>query len=275
MINNASAADIEYYKLPKDFASLHNLKDLVKYHKTTLEVQESLNQYKDNLTKYTQEFFNSFVMNQDEVLSFIPESELSQYEVCQQGVEIMTYRTYSPQNEKYDNFKRSIDECLKLASNNSNVKIFLVDTINKKIEICYWLNENVETISEKQFDRKWQEGVGYVQSKINLRNFKQRTPDDKDCDVFNSYRASEYSTHYMGVNDDSVLVVKAEFRRSYSQYECKPNGFGGRYASVCCHGYDIHHFCLKTNRYLGFQANISKYGTEEKGKRIYYHDYKY
>ena len=70
-----SAADVEYFSLPKDFASLRNLKDLIQYRSTTLELENSLKQYETNLTKYTKDYFASFTMNLDEVLLYVNDIE--------------------------------------------------------------------------------------------------------------------------------------------------------------------------------------------------------
>lgn len=261
------AADIEYYQLPKDFASLHNLKDLVEYHQTTIDVQKSLLKYQENLLKYTVEFFNSFRMNVDEVLNFIPESE--NYQVCLQGNSIQDYKKYT--SSDYIPKKHSISEALRLAS--TDQKIFLVDTINKKIEICYWLFEkDTKYVSQAQYNYYRSRGMEppEIPEPQSKRDFKQRRLDDITTNIFDEYKNSRYEDHSFQILKDSILQIYVPFYRTYRQYQTLNNGFGSRMANVSCSGHDIHHICMRTNKYLGFQSKLSEYAEEDNRKTTYY-----
>lgn len=64
--------DKDFIKIPNDFKAVHDLQEL--YEK--INIYEDL---KKNLKKYKKEYFDSFVMTFDEVLSYIAEDEQLKY----------------------------------------------------------------------------------------------------------------------------------------------------------------------------------------------------
>ena len=164
--------------------------------------------------------------------------------------------------------------------------MFLVDTLNKKIEICYWL---IPKLKDELIDE-----VSYLDSG---KAFKHKT--HKDTNIYFLQRDKEstddvitYRTKYKTMNrvivgesyytgysykniqlkKQNILEVTAIFYRIYSAYKSLSSGFGGRMITREAKGWDVHHFCMDTNRYLGFQHKSSFYGTEDKSKGIYsYH----
>ena len=62
----------DYIKIPKDFKSLHELKDLVNNYDLVTRLSEALNGYQ-------QMYLESYLMTYDEVLKFIPESKHELY----------------------------------------------------------------------------------------------------------------------------------------------------------------------------------------------------
>jgi len=280
-----SKADVEYFKLPKDFASLHNLKDLIQYRQTTLEIEKNLKQYEKNLIKYTETYFTSYTMNIDEVLLYV--EDIEQYRVCLHGNDIalctkQNWKHKGGDGKPYTHRYKSI-ECLqnviKLYKKyiDKNHKLFLVDTVNKKVEICYWLIPQPEPkkITKKEYLEKsgsFFEYEGYDDSKIM---FNQREADSDEDILDPSYTGSSFYPHgytykVKSIKGKNILEVTADFYREYSAYESKSNGFGGRMTTRSAHGKDTHHFCMDTNKYLGFQSKLSSYGEEDKSKGIYY-----
>lgn len=273
-----STADVEYLKLPKDFSSLHNLKDLVKYHQATLDAAKSLEQYKQNYSKYTDTLFDSFRMNCDEILQQI-EHNLDKYQVCLQGRCVQNYAEHI--NGEKISRKYTIFEALRIISKDE--KVFLLDTINKKIEICYWLfpddyysNWDSDEYA-KEYSRLRMLGAhpDEIPEPTSRRNFRQRRGNDT-VDVLKSHiptkqlsisnKNSRYTNYTLSIKGTEILEIRAEFYRSYYRYKSEP----GRMANMSCLGYDIHHISINRNLYLGFQTKLSKYGEEhDKVKTIY------
>ena len=64
----------EFIKIPKDFNSLHDLKDLVVNYELT---EKFINALKD----YQSAYLNNFLMDYDELLNYIPESQHNKYKI--------------------------------------------------------------------------------------------------------------------------------------------------------------------------------------------------
>jgi hypothetical protein len=215
---------------------------------------------------------DSFRMNKDEVLQFIPELEWETYQVCIQGKDIRSYKMYNDEPKKY-----TTTEALQLACSGKKDKIFLVDTINKKIEICYWLfedNFSYDYLSSEENTRLRLLGVDQdeIPTPTTNRNFRQRIADDQS-NVFLSNRNSRYSSYSLSIINSSLIEVRVEFTRTLHRYHSQPSLFGGtkgKMTYVGVRGWDVHHISIQRNLYLGFQPELSNWAPEEETRKRHY-----
>jgi len=195
-----------FIRIPVDFQSLNDLKDLVNDYELVVRLSEALKNYQRN-------YIDSHFMTMEEVLEYIPEQTHADYVV-------------KIKDEKFDKHWRgnaktlSLKDLLKIAE--SKERIFLVNTIDKIVDVAYW----AESGNKKGYPRS----VKYT-NKIDFT-----------------------------LNEDKMLCVMPHYELAASQPigGCKiwPAGYlsGETWNDYTIHGYDIYHFCTKTNQYFGYQG---------------------
>lgn len=210
----------EFIKIPTDFRSLHDLTELVNNYDLVSRLCEALNSYQ---THYLQSFF----MTVDEVLKYIPATQHKMYRVWVRDNKYSIGDEISMWGEAADKKKlKSTLSSLILGKikPKKGEKIFLVSHVKKEISVCWWNVGN----SLKNID--WIDDFKYGKLEFYL--------DDK-----------------------KILVVKVHYSFTDSQAVggVMINGSGGylsghSYSDYTRHGYDIYHFCTKTNIFLGYKG---------------------
>lgn len=214
--------------IPTDFESLHELKDLGTKYGAAIKFLETINEY-----RYS--YFESFVKTYDQVLQYIPETQYKLYKVFLLDKELCTFNEFDlhviklnepsviieQKNGKY----QATQVSYRLVYPND--RVFLIDTINKKVQFCPWIYRRA-TIRTRQF--------------FNLQYL------DVTYDRFT----------FKIVPEESIfrVVVPLYKKQLYTQEEymhCAQHG----YCPGSQGGYEIHDFCLRTNRYLGFNDQKS------------------
>lgn len=112
----------DYIKIPKDFKSLHDLKELIGNYEVVSRLSNALNNYQSM-------YIESFFMDIDEVLKYIPPKQHSEFKIKIRG------------HEFSKKINLSLAEIL-LEESPEKEKVFLIDNINKKIVLCDWKKKN-------------------------------------------------------------------------------------------------------------------------------------
>ena len=213
----------EKIKIPSDFMSLHELKELVKHH-------ESLALGNKSLREYQGEYVKSFLMTRDEVMDYIPASKLEKYKVKFKGKEIGRYwkRTDGAFPSGYE-YPPVYETMLKYSLKRG--KVFIVNSKDKIIEIAGWTYDKPKKlrVGNKYFDFP---AVDYISALI----FEVDSKNNK-------------------------LILKVPF--SFTGYQEVGGvsiwtGGGGSYRSGGTNvpyqrlGEYIYEFCTKTNKFLGY-----------------------
>lgn len=147
---------LEELKIPKDFNHIHSVSDLI-------QIKNFGNDINTFFENYLEEWYTSFKMNMDEVLEYIPESELKDYKFAP-GYEFIfsdlhIFYVYNSLESRFleldlDFTKSDIStsdeyQCYTYGLNpytdpitdilnhvNSTDKVYFVDTTNKEIHVC-------------------------------------------------------------------------------------------------------------------------------------------
>jgi hypothetical protein len=119
----------KFIKIPADFKSLQDLKELVSNY-------DFLSRLTNSLNGYQRHYIISYLMSLDEILEYIPEDHYKDYTVFKRDDRF----------EKYGikNLNKLLNEAVP-----EEEKIFLLNTTDKKIDICYWAAKD---------PNKWREG---------------------------------------------------------------------------------------------------------------------
>lgn len=216
-------SSIKDLRIPTDFDAVHDVKEL-------LSIVQAGNIIKNYFKKYKDEFVRSFFMTADEVLDYIPKDGKN-WKVC----------------EGYDHiFEESYKKCKDLSSKlhfiSSVEKIFLVDTINKKIEVNWCLLE------DKYYkDAGIYEGWGRTMKNVDNISFSY---------VDRGLYGNEYGDKSEIDEDESTVTMDAKYSE-YSRHFIPRNS--DWYSGRRTHEWEIrnkdihftHKFCMNTNKYLG------------------------
>lgn len=270
-----NTSEVKFIKIPTDFQSLHDLKELIGNYNLVTRLTTVLNDYNHH-------YVNSFLLNMDEVLTFIPEEQHkdyklsyredyrdlnksyeykahdSEYNDCgwrknKEGkeeyytngmktkhVSATEYAYLLPKNVKSGDAKLPLDIALnklfkhdtyssksKLLSKHS--KMFMVDTINKIVEICpYFLLKN------------------------------------KNEDIcYNFNRVSYTGAIDFGLDENNNLLLKVHYiiHDRQARGGVWINGRSGylsgeKYVDYTRNGCDHYAFCTRTNKFLGYIESI-------------------
>jgi hypothetical protein len=208
-----------FIRIPSDFKSLHDLADLVSNY-------DLLSRLSEALLSYQMHYLQSYFMTLDEVLSYIPEKQQSGY-----GLWIHDDKFTIGNSIGWKKPGLTLVSMLKAATKcGDNDKLFLVDTIGKYVVACYW--NLTKTIIPRSID---DEGPRYKELGFHL-------------------------------NDKKILEVKANYEITAHQavggswINGRTRGYLAHhtYAPYTLKGYDLHHFCTRTNKYMGYIDSIEE-----------------
>ncbi len=221
----------DYIKIPKDFQSLHDLKDLVNNYGLVNRLSKALDGYQ-------RMYIESYLMTIDEVLDYIPTTKQKLYKICLRDSKndmkkfVKWSETPAGEFDKPIYKKLSIKDVAKeYMSTETNrypavkpdAKIFMVNTVDKFIDICYWADGKLMSINR---------GPVFYKEKINF-NLNERT------------RELMVMPHYEYRDNQAVggVWINGQARGYLS---------GHAYHPYQIHGYDIYKFCTRTNKYIGY-----------------------
>jgi hypothetical protein len=262
----------EFIRIPTDFTSLHDLKELVSNYDLVQRLTSAL-------FNYNEHYIQSYFMTMDEVLMYIPEDQQKDYKLkyrederdlnksyeykahdekyndCgwrknEKGKEeyyfggtktrhvpATEYAKYLPKNKESGDALLPLDVALnklfKLCrytdkvTMNKDAKIFMVDSINKKVEICPW-------------NLPYNEKISYNFARINYTG-KNDFDVDKDKNLI-------VKLHYIIHDQQARGGVWINGRSGYLS--------GEKYVAYTRNGCDHYAFCTRTNKFLGYVKSI-------------------
>jgi len=216
-----------FIKIPLDFRDLHDLKELVDNYEFVAKLAKALNNYQEH-------YIDSLFMTLNDLLEYIPEDQHKQYKVytrkeihrqedynfkLNKNVPISLAKTLI-EATKDENYDWSDKPKRKKRTKTHEEPIFLVDNINKRIQICFWNH-----------------------------------PSKEDCDI--TYKKREFIVKAK----EKILIAKIHYetigyqtvggclinRGCWNEYHT-----GGTTHEYIKNGYELHHFCTRTNQYLGY-----------------------
>lgn len=224
----------EFIKIPTDFKSLHDLKDLVHNFDLVSRLSNALNDYQ-------RAHIDSYLMTYNQVLEYIPLKDQENYKVFWVDREMRKYLGYNEKTEKYEYATELYPRLFKAFEKESygcgvakveceepeQKRIYMVDTLNKRVDIVYWA-ENI------------------------------KLPDIK-----RDYGKIDYE-----ITEDKILVVKVNYTFTAHQtvggvwINGRARGYlsGGTSVPYTSSGYSIYHFDTKTNQYIGYKGEWQEEG---------------
>jgi hypothetical protein len=236
----------DYIKIPKDFKSLHELKELVNNYELVTRLSNALDGYQ-------RMYLDSFMMTRDQVLQHIPETQHNLYEIQIRGKNRDIMQDYVGKEDakklkiKVDRqgYRRlSLDEALNKIKCHKDSRLFMVDVDKKVIDTCFWYDTSNEKPTEK----------------------RRRKIGEYDLDSCDKYTGD--GLKYTGKMDFNLnpetkeLVLKVHYEYGASQavggvWINGRNGYlsGETYNKYTINGYDIYHFCTRTNKFTGYIGN--------------------
>ena len=248
MVAKTNKTEEGFIKIPTDFKSLHDLKDLVNYY----DLVSRLSNLLDN---YQKAHIDSYLMTMDEVLEYIPIRHHDEYKVTIGGNVIDSVYI------SYENVKN--------------------DLISK---LTYVLSEQRYLKGGKYVSVVEYDGDGYDEYDIiPVKNYKEQKifivntlKKQIDCIYFFSKLSFYKKPHKYGkieykINKEKILSVKVHFSFTANQqvggsriWCAKGHTYfrGGNRVPYERNAYEIYLFDTKTNQYLGYGG--SKITTPER-----------
>lgn len=273
IITATEPLSIEYIKIPKDFQSLHDLKELVGNYDLVQHLSSAL-------FNYNEHYIQSYFMTMDEVLMYIPEEQQKDYKlkytddkrdlnesweykahdakyqdcgwtknekgeekyynngIKTKHVPATEYAQYLPKTVKDGTAKLPLDVALnklfKLdryadkgkVTMPKDAKIFMVDSINKNVEITPW-------------NLPYNEKISY-----NFERVSYSGKIDFDVDKDNLI----VKLHYIIHDQQARGGVWINGRSGYLS--------GEKYVAYTRNGCDHYAFCTRTNKFLGYVKSV-------------------
>ena len=206
---------VDFIKIPKDFKSIHELKELVSNYGLVRRLIAALDDYQCM-------YVNSFLMNLDEVLTYIPEVQHEEYKVKLRNDVLTKFDSKSFEKLSFQKALLSVDV-------DKTKKIFLVNTVDKIVDTCFWAEFGLPIIDKDKFrpDVKY---TGFLTYKVCENSEKM-------------YAFAEFSF----TNHRTVGGVTINAGTPYSYLS------GGKTERFLDFDTDTYTFCTKTNKYLGFE----------------------
>lgn len=220
-----------FIKIPTDFKSLHDLKDLVNNYDLVSRLSNALNSYQ-------KAHIDSYLMTIDEVLEYIPIKHHEEYKVMvgekeissvyisydKEQKDLASKLNYALSEKRYYNGSKWQYE-ITLVKNHKQERIFMVNTIKKEINIIYWYTDVTFCVKPR-----------YEFGKIQYEIDEERILSVKVNFTF---------TDYQQVGGASIMCLTG-----YSYYR------GGQRVPYTREGYEIYQFDTKTNQYLGYIESV-------------------
>ena len=220
----------EFIKIPKDFNSLHDLKDLVVNYELT---EKFINALKD----YQSAYLNNFLMDYDELLNYIPESQHNKYKIYIRNRE--KQKNYigekKPGVDKNGYLIESLAESLLDIDVSKQSKAYMVNTNKKIINVCFWncIGEKKEVNKKK---KSFFDSTITCDIKYNNKFDFTLEPETKIL---------TFKTYYSYTANQAIGGIWINGRsRGYLTRES--------YIPYTINGYDIYNFCTRTNKYFGY-----------------------
>lgn len=258
LVKVGSDVEVDYIKIPKDFQSLHDLKELIGNYDLVTRLTSALN-------NYNRHYLDSYLMSADEVLQFIPESQWYDYDITCRGqnghfvtrthdmnpkesyytseIKMYTKKKYpefkSKTNKGYIYFKIPLNDSLisyikedqyvddnKFPKITKEDKVFIVNTLDKKIEVVMWATSKLKT------------HYRYASVEYDIKRIDYELDAEKNLTIKcpYSYTASQ-AVGGVWINGRATGYLRGE---KYVDYTIK--------------GYDIYKFCTRTNQFLGYKG---------------------
>lgn len=214
---------IDYIKIPKDFDSLHELKSFGLMYGAAVNFIKKVDEYQGS-------YFASFCKNLDEVLLYIPENKHKTYNVylmdtlmCRLDEFDITQICFAEPSHHFKLIHKKLAvEHLSYRPIDTTDKMFLVDTLNKRVQICPWI-------------------------------FRSSVIDKK---IYNHYVQIVYGSHHFKIDaDNNVFSAVVELRKKnifLNQGYYFNDGYTPSYMT-----YEVHDFCMRTNEYIGYNKDKS------------------
>lgn len=227
-----------FVKIPTDFESLHEVKDLGNLYSNAISFLEKISNYQES-------YFKSFIKSFDEVSEIIPENQRNKYDVCLVDQPLCKLKDFKIDliklNQICDHLRmfrgKLITERKNFRPIASTEKIFLIDTINKKINVCVWIGYRYASIRDY----------------INDLNFNLSYGGDW------LYKIDPKTNIFKVIVNlgSKQIFTDEQLRKSRDPYSFQPG--------IPNHGgHEVHYFCLRTNQYLGYNDYDSNYYHERK-----------
>jgi hypothetical protein len=227
-----------FLKIPTDFKSLHDLKDLVNNYDLVSRLSNLLNNYQ-------KAHIDSYLMTLDEVLEYIPIRHHDEYKVTiaeyvidsvyishgNVKKDLTSKLTYALSEKRYYNGSKSEYEIIPVKEHKKE-RIFMVNTIKKEISVIYWY-------TDAPFYKKPHNRFGKIEYEI-------------DAERILSVKVNFSFTAYQQVGGSSISCLTG-----YSYFR------GGQSVPYTREGYELYQFDTKTNQYLGYVK--TKIITPERG----------
>lgn len=248
-----TAVDEKAIKVPIDFDSLHNINDFGKTYKQVIS-------FIDNIKKFQNEYLHNMMKSKDELLQFIPENQLSQYHIYLQNHKLCTWDEFAidivqkqicdPLRNHRPFYRKQGFELQGLIHDND--KIFLIDTVNKKIFLCLWYRHHYrETI------QGW---LYHLYCNLSYSNgyVFEILPTTGDTDENGKYFTREEDVFRVRVNlSSNKILTHDQYARIVTE-----GGWGfDRFYSSGSSGQEVYDFCMKTNTFKQFNEKESQYSS--------------
>lgn len=230
-----------FVKIPKDFESLHELTDFKNQYSAATNFIKKIDEYRNS-------YFNSFIKSYDDVLQYIPEKQLKSYHVSLLDKDLYRLDKFDIKDLKLNNKSRGVEIVNKVAKiverDHTKIsitdKVFLINTIDKKVQFCPWMFTHVNG--------------PYLKAAINGNMFVLSYDDFKLKVVPGESKFRVAVQLYIKGVMQIEEYYKMEARLASFGMDANPF-YHSRHNSY----YEIHDFCLRTNRYLGYNKDKSEY----------------
>jgi hypothetical protein len=224
------------FDLPADFESLHDIRDFGRKYKETIS-------FIDKIKTYQHEYLRHMLKTWDEVTLYIPEEQLKDtYKVCLQDnvlckwdeLNLEEIQKAMPDRLSYERKQYKLMGIDIIGLLHKRDKLFLVDTVNKKIHLCFWYENNAR---EKIH--------GWVMNKY--------------------YCAIHYSDYAFEIlSDEEIFRIKVSLgtkmmldQEKYWEWVRHTQNYG--YHSYGSGGVEIYDFCMRTNTFKEYNEKESYY----------------
>ena len=235
-INNKSI------QAPLDFDSLHNIEEFGKTYKQVIS-------FIDNIKKFQEQYLENMMKSKDELLQYIPEKQLSQYHVYLQHHKLCPWDKFAidlVQKVVVDRFanqrKKYREQGIELVGliHPTRDKIFLIDTVNKRIYLCLWYRHNYrETIHGWLYDH-------HCTLEYDRNYIFEILPEKYDRDSNGKYFTHDEDVFRVRVNLSSNKIIPHD---TYAKWVTEGGYRFDLLNSYGRSGQEVYDFCMKTNTF--------------------------